>query len=84
MHDARILANSVVFDRSESGNLVPDTKQHFNGVDVPIVILGDPAYPSLPWLVKPFLAAGPLSQEQKQFNDQLSRAHAVVECALAG
>ena len=27
------------FQRGESGNLVPDTEQHMNGVDVPIVIM---------------------------------------------
>ena len=82
VHDARILANSVVFDRGESGNLVPDTKQRINGVDVPIVILGDPAYPLLLRLIKPFSGTGPLSQEQKRFNYQLSRARVVVECAF--
>ena len=82
VHDARILANSVVFDRGESGNLVPDTKQRINGVDVPIVILGDPAYPLLPWLIKPFSGTGPMSREQKRFNYQLSRARVVVECAF--
>ena len=48
VHDARVLAHSVVFDKGETGNLVPDTKHRINGVDVPIVILGVPAYHLFP------------------------------------
>lgn len=50
-----------------------------NGMDVPFVILGDPAYP---WLMKPYTATGTITREQKQFNYQLSRAQVVVECAF--
>ena len=81
-HDARILANSAVFAKGEAGDLVPDTKQCISGMDVPVVILGDPAYPLLPWLMKPYTATGPLTREQRRFNYQLSRARVVVECAF--
>ena len=46
-----------------------------------MVILGDPAYPLLPWLMKPFTGSG-LSDRQRRFNYRLSRARVVVECAI--
>ncbi len=78
-HHARILANSAVFAKSEASDLVPDMKLRISGVDVPVVLLGDPAYPLLPWLMKPYTATGPLTREQRQFNYQLSRARVVDE-----
>ena len=52
VHDARILSNSEVFHRGEAGTLVPQSVLILAGVPVPVVILGDPAYPLLPWLLK--------------------------------
>ena len=81
-HDARIIANSTVFAKGEAGDLVLDRKQRIARVDVPIAILGDPAYPLLLWLMKPYIATGALTREQRQFNYQLSRARVVVECVF--
>lgn len=51
------------------------------GVPVPVVILGDPVYPLLPWLIKPYPGTG-LSTKARNFNTRLSRAHVVVECTF--
>ena len=80
VHDARILANSEMFFMGEAGTLVPSVSRRINGVDV--VVLGDPAYPLLPWLMKPFPTTSALSNSQKRFNYRLSRARIVVECAF--
>ena len=47
----------------------------------PLVILGDPAYPLLPWVMKGFADNGQLSSQQKTFNYHLSRARVTVEHA---
>jgi len=46
-----------------------------------VFVLRDPAYPLLPWLMKPYPGTGLSSKEQK-FNNRLSRARVVVECAF--
>ena len=81
MHDARILSNSELFTMGEAGTLVPNSIQTMSGVPVPFVILGDPAYPLQPWLMKPYPGVG-LSAKHRNFKTQLSRARVVVECAF--
>ena len=47
-------SNSTFYREATSGNLLPDWKRVINHVDVPLLILGNPTYPLLPWLMKPF------------------------------
>ena len=67
VHDARILWNSEVYQKGESGTLVPSHIRTLGGIPVPVVILGDPAYPLLPWLLEPYQGVD-LSDKQKKFN----------------
>ncbi|XP_063960432.1 uncharacterized protein LOC135153069 [Lytechinus pictus] len=53
--------------------------RNINGQDVPLMILGDPAYPLLPWLMKGFADNGRLTEDQTNFNYRLSRARMVIE-----
>uniref|UniRef100_A0A8C3TGR7 DDE Tnp4 domain-containing protein n=1 Tax=Chelydra serpentina TaxID=8475 RepID=A0A8C3TGR7_CHESE len=66
VHDARVFKNSGLFKRLQQG--------------MPTVILGDPAYPLMPWLMKPY--TGALDTEKELFNYRLSKCRMVVECAF--
>ena len=79
VHDARVFANSSLYQRGQGGNLLPDWKEEIAGKEVPIVLLGDPAYPLLPWLMKAYPNNGHLTPEQKRYNYRLSKARVVVE-----
>ena len=82
VHDARVFRNSNIYTKGCQGTLCPPRPRNINGTDVPLVILGDPAYPLLPWLMKPFPDNGRLNDGQKTFNYRQSRARMVVENAF--
>ena len=67
VHDARVFANSTLFKNGQEGTLLPDWKQLIEGVEVPLVMLGDPAYPLLNWLMKAYPDTGSLTTQQKTF-----------------
>ena len=52
VHDARVLTYSDLFAKGEEGTLLTDSKRLINGCYVPLLILGEPAYLLLPWLMK--------------------------------
>ncbi|KAK7896820.1 hypothetical protein WMY93_022145 [Mugilogobius chulae] len=64
------------------GKLFPDWRETFEGVDVPLVLLGDSAYPLLPWLMKPYPEGAAVTADQINFNFKLSQARMAVERAF--
>ena len=82
VHDSRVLHNSELILRGESGSLFPQQTQLMSDVRVPIVLIGDAAYPLRPWLMKPYVNTGSLSTHQQEFNRHLSHARIVVEHAF--
>nr|XP_048718469.1 Kv channel-interacting protein 1 isoform X1 [Caretta caretta] len=80
VHGARIFRNSGLFQLLQEGTYFPDQKITVRDVEMPIVILGDPAYPLMPWLMKPY--TGILDSSQDLFNYRLSKCRMVVECAF--
>ena len=78
VHDTRVLHNSVLFTKGESGDLFHDRTVSVHGTRVPVVVLGDPAYPLRPWLMKSYINNGSLSPEQQEFNSRLSHARVIV------
>ena len=79
VHDARVFANSTIYQKGQSKTLFPNITRKIKGVDVPLLILGDPAYPLLQWVMKAFPNNGHLTDQQKNFNYRLSKARVVVE-----
>ena len=82
VHDARVFANSKIFRRAEDNTLFPNDIVNIEGVQMPIVLLGDPAYPLMTWLMKPFSDNGRLTGGQTRYNYRLSKARMVVENAF--
>ena len=97
VHDARVFSNSAVYQKGREGTLLPAWKRRINRVEVchlimhralvllfqiPLLILGDPAYPLLPWLMKPYTVTSNITSTQKQFNYRQSRARMAVENAF--
>ena len=79
VHDARVFANSSLCTRGQNNTLLPNWVKRISNTDVPLVVLGDPAYPLLDWLMKAFPDTGYLTQQQRNFNYRLSKARVVVE-----
>ena len=82
VHDARVFANSPFYRKANSGILFPNWTRTLNGVEVPLIILGDPAYPLLPWLMKPYMDNAQTTAKERTFNYRQSRARMVVENAF--
>lgn len=77
-HDAAVLKDSKLYKHAD--NLLPKRCTDINGTTIPCIILGDPAYPLLPWLLKGY--KGTLSQEEESFNVYHNRGRVVVENAF--
>ncbi|XP_067148208.1 uncharacterized protein [Apteryx mantelli] len=80
VHDAKVLTRSGIYMLGQAGTLFPPNDIVINGVSVPTVILGDPAYPLLPWLMTPY--HGHMSPGKRKFNETLSNCRVVVEHAF--
>ena len=55
VHDARVLSNSKIFEKGNNNTLFPqNVEEEISGQKMNPVIIGDAAYPLLPWLMKPY------------------------------
>lgn len=82
-HDARVFRNSPLYLRHEEGcPMFPQRPRIVEGREIPLVLLGDPAYPLQDWLMKPYRAGANMTAEQRRFNYCLSRSRMVVERAF--
>ena len=82
VHDACVFTISELFENGQVGTLLAFSPRLIHGANVPLLILADPAYPLLPWLMKPYVQRGNLSVAAKNFNYRLSRARIVVKNAF--
>ncbi|RXM27741.1 hypothetical protein EOD39_10413 [Acipenser ruthenus] len=77
----RTVANIFGIGISTLCGLVREKSQVINGTEVPVVIIGDPAYPLRRWPMKGF-PRNTESNDETIFNHRLSSAHMVVENAF--
>ena len=82
VHDARIFSNSDLFVKGSNKQLFPDQTTTINGFNLPIVLVGDPAYPLLPWMMKPYPEHTGMPRKHQRFNYRLSKARITVEHAF--
>ena len=79
VHDARVLSNSHLYQLGNKDKLFVSSPEDILGTNVKPCIIGDPAYPLLPWLMKPYPQRPGISATQKNFNYRLSRARMTIE-----
>ena len=82
VHDARIFANSALNHMLKLGKIPPCRRYIMEQSDsIPVFLLGDLAYPLMPYLMKEFVNGRSTSQEQ-YFGYKLCSARNVIECAF--
>ena len=82
VHDARVLANSSIYQKCNRGELLNGQTFCINSTQIPNFLVGDSAYLLLPWLIKPFAHSPSLSAQEKVYNYRICRCHVVVEVAF--
>ena len=82
VHDSRMFANSKL-NKMLRNEVIPPCKQHvLEGEDpLPVFLLGDPAYPLMPYIMKEYAAGGSTPREQ-YFGYKLCSARNVIECSF--
>lgn len=80
VHDTRIFSNSGLNKKGDEKTLFDnDVSESIQGCDIQPLLLGDPVYPLLPWLVKGYPENTKTSNVKRHFNYMLSRARMTVE-----
>ena len=79
-HDSIIFQSTELWSKLKDGDTLPSVGKKVGTQTVPPLIVGDSAFPLVPWLMKPYTNAV-LSAKQRYFNYRLSRARMVTEGA---
>ena len=81
VHDARVFANSIIQNKYCENEFHLFYKELIPGEEcVPQVLLGDPAYPLLPYCMKEYETCN--SNEEVIYNQMLRSARNQIECAF--
>ena len=77
-HDVIILLSTKLWADIRDSELLPRIAKGIGWVTVPLLVLGDSAFPFQTWMMKPYGNAVP-TPKQRYFNYRLSRARMVTE-----
>ena len=81
VHSAKVFANSAINYKLRRGTLNSTFQYPVEGGEkIPIYLIGDPAYPLVPFCMKEYESC--LNNEQVIFNDMLRSARNPIECAF--
>ena len=64
VHDARVFANSSLYKKASTGNVLTGDSIIVNGIEVSPFLVADFAYSLLTWLMKPFGESENLTQQK--------------------
>ena len=80
-HDSRLLKNCNIYSDINNGHVLPNKSLSLNSYGkIPFTTVGDSAFPSHPWLLKPYKECTRVPK-QKYFNKRLCSARVVSEHA---
>jgi len=82
VHDARVFVLSVLCNEMEHKHILPNKTITVSGVQIPLYMIGDSAYPLESWLMKPFHWQY-WSNPQGNYNYRVCRAWISVEIVLS-
>lgn len=82
VHNARIFKNTGLCRKLHGGTFFPDQRITISYVEMPVMILGDPAYPLLSWFMRNHTPV--ILTAQARFKYRISRCRMTAECALGG
>ncbi|XP_066593214.1 putative nuclease HARBI1 [Prorops nasuta] len=79
-HHAAVFKESNLFKFNK--DVIPQNCITLNGCTIPYMIIGDPAYPLLQWLIKGYTKNHHLTPEEESFNVHLNSARVDIEIAF--
>ena len=71
--NAQVFMNSSLYKGLISETLFQQRNRVIRGVDMPLLVLGDPAYLTLSWLMKPYPEHAGMTEQMKQYNYRQSQ-----------
>ena len=79
-HDARLLRYTSLYREIMDGGGIPNKHIRLGDFgNIPLVTIGDSAYPSFPWLLKMYNESTTTDHQHKYFNKRLCSARVVTE-----
>ena len=81
-HDARNFRNTSLYTQAENGEILTKPEDVIENSRVTPLVLGDEAYPLLPWLIKPYNFGPALTRSEKLFSKKFCSARVTAERAF--